>query len=182
MDWFAAVMALVGVAVGVGAQELRLWREKKDKYKDMVFEKRLDAHQGAYYRCMKLCNLLLPHKLIKTEGLRAGASELLESIDWMNKNALYLNEDSRVKLGEFLHFLAKRGSEYVYKSNAKNVNIEEEMRKLLIERNRVIGSIKKGIGVKYLPEIGISGVDVEGQRSFDETVKEMTELVSKGIE
>ena len=49
MDWFPAVMTLVGVLIGVGIQELRFWHERKDKYKDMVFEKRLAAYQGAYY-------------------------------------------------------------------------------------------------------------------------------------
>ena len=35
MDWFPAVMTLIGVLVGVGIQEIRIWRERTDKYKDI---------------------------------------------------------------------------------------------------------------------------------------------------
>jgi hypothetical protein len=31
MDWFSAVMGLVGVLLGVAIQEFRFWRERKDK-------------------------------------------------------------------------------------------------------------------------------------------------------
>lgn len=71
MDWFPAVMTLIGVLVGVGIQELRIWRERKDKYKDMVFEKRLDAHQEGHYRIAKLVMAMMPNQIMKGGGFKS---------------------------------------------------------------------------------------------------------------
>jgi len=181
MDWFPAVMTLVGVLIGVGIQEFRIWRERKEKYMDMVFEKRLEIHQGAYYRCMRLSNIMLPHKLVGVEGLQAAVKELMEAIEWLNMNALYLDEASTAKMNSFLLYLGVTGSKYVYldKTKIKDINLEEETRKILQNRNEVVSKIKKGIGVKYLPEREIPSVDIEEEKSFDEVVKKMAELMRK---
>ena len=113
MDWVTAVIGLVGVIVGVGIQEFRIWRERKDKYKDMVFEKRLDAHQGAYYWCMTLFELMLPPKLMKDGGVKVAAEETLKATDWLNKNALYLDEDSRVVMNLFFRYISETCYKYL---------------------------------------------------------------------
>jgi hypothetical protein len=176
MDWFPAVMTLVGVLVGVGVQEFRIWREKKDKYKDMVFEKRLDAHQGAYCWCMRLFDVMLPNKLMRGEGVRVAMKEASEALDWWDKNALYLDEDSRIKMNIFIQYMCETVYKYVDETGRKNISIEEETRKLLQNSREVVSSIKRGVGVKYLPEPRISSVTLAGMKSLDELVERMAEL------
>lgn len=48
-DWVAPVMGLAGVALGAGIAEFRHWRESRERYQAMSFERRLEAHQEAYY-------------------------------------------------------------------------------------------------------------------------------------
>lgn len=151
MDWFPAFMTLVGVLVGVGVQELRIWREKKDKYKDMVFGKRLDVHQGAYYQCRKLTIVMMPFNLMKVGGVDAAIKEIWEAMDWMNKNALYLDEDSREKMDEFQIYANNTASKYVSEKERKNINTEEEEKKLGENLREVLSCIQRGVGAKYLP-------------------------------
>jgi hypothetical protein len=177
-DWFPAVMTLVGVLVGVGVQELRIWRERRDKYKDMVFEKRLDAHQGAYCRCMRLFDVMLPNKLMCDEGVRVAMKEAAETLDWLDKNALYLDEDSRVRMVVFVRYMCGTAERYLDGTQRKNISIEEETRKLLLSLREVVSSIKRGVGVKYLPEREISTASV-GAVPLDELVGRMVGLAKE---
>jgi hypothetical protein len=172
MDWFPAVMALVGVLVGVGVQEFRIWREKKDKYKDMVFEKLLEAHQDAYYWCMRLSGHMRPDRLMRDGGVEAAIKEDQEALEWLNKNALYLDEDSRTKMTSFILYIHETSMKYKDEKWKKNINIEEELLKTLENVVKVTSSLKKGIGVKYLPEQEISIENIEMERAFDTVVKD----------
>ena len=178
MDWFPAVMGLIGVVVGVAIQEFRIWRERKDKYKDMIFEKRLDAHQGAYYRCMRLSKFMLPHELMKDEGT-AALEEILESYEWLAKNALYLDGDSRTKITYCFDYVRETAEKYEDEEWRKNINVKEEMRKLQENMVAVLVSIEKGIGVKYLPESRISIEHSELERVFDVAVENAEELMRR---
>jgi hypothetical protein len=189
MDWFPAVMALVGVLVGVGVQELRLWRERKDKYKDMIFEKRVEAHQGAYYRCYRLQEFLLPYRLVKDGGIKALDGELYRYKDWLNKNALYLDGVSRTKIYMFLYYAVKTGRKYGDRQWIKNMDVREETLALNGNLAETLNSIQKGIGVKYLPEeeIQIEGSLVEGLvgdvvEGMERMVREEQKEEGKGAE
>ena len=179
MDWFPAVMTLIGVLVGVGIQEIRIWRERKDKYKDMVFERRLDAHQGAYYWCMRLYHFLMPQRLMKVEGVEAAFKEAKEAYEWINRNALYLDEGSLEKMEDFVLYAYETCSKYGDEKEKKNINIENELLKLAANMGGLSGSIKKGIGAKYLPKTKISGKNIEIEETFDEVVGEVKELIRK---
>ena len=152
MDWFPAVMGLVGVALGVGIQEVRIWRERRDKYKDMVFEKRLDAHQDAYYRCHRLARFMMAEKLVEDGGIEALAAELDEYREWISKNALYLAGDSRTKMNMFFYYAFKKGKKYADKEWIKTMNVKEETADLFKNFVEVLVSVERGIDVKYLPE------------------------------
>jgi len=152
MDWLTPVMGIIGVVVGAGIQEFRIWREKKDKYMDMVFEKRLDAHQGAYYWCMRLLKVALPINLTQDGGVQVAVEEINEAMEWVDKNALYLDEDSRIEIGELFKFVNVTSSKYVDRRNIEGINSEEERQKVVKKVREVLSSITRGIGVKYLPE------------------------------
>jgi hypothetical protein len=176
MDWFPAVMTLVGVLIGVGIQEFRIWRARKDKYGDMVFEKRLDAHQGAYYWCKRLTVSVRPDRLLRDGGVEAGIKEVWRGLEWLDKNALYLDEDSRLKVNNFIVYIAGIIVRYRDKKWRKNIEVEEEMQKVLEKVVEVVTSIERGIGVKYLPEQKIPIVSIESiemQKIYDEFLEEM---------
>lgn len=168
MDWVTPFLGLLGVVVGAGIQEFRIWREKKDKYMDMVFEKRLDAHQGAYYWCMKLFSLMSPSTLMGDGGVEAAFKGCVEGSDWLIKNALYLDEDSRVKMNQFFVYVTKTCGKYLDETSRKNINTKDEAVKLLQHARDVVSSIKRGVGVKYLPEPRILGESIGEMKSLDD--------------
>ena len=179
MDWATAVITLAGVIAGVGIEEFRFWRERKDKYKDMVFEKRLDAHQGAYYWCTRLLDVMWPHKLMRDEGVRGAMKEGQGALDWLGKNALYLDEDSRIGMDVFIDYMCETAYKYVDEKGRKNINVEEETGKLLQNSREVVSRIKRGVGVKYLPEPERCSVTAAGVKSRDALLQQIVELVKE---
>lgn len=156
MDWLTAVMGLIGVALGAGIQEFRIWREKKDKYKDMVFEKRLAAHQGAYYCCQRLFNLMTPNLLMIAAGREALRKETWKAYDWFLNNALYLDEVSRKKWIDFFRYVKETGEKYANETSRKDISVKEETKELEKNVEGVLDAIRKGVGYKYLPKTEIS--------------------------
>jgi hypothetical protein len=183
MDWFPAVMSLIGVALGAGIQEIRVRRERKDKYKDMVFEKRLDAHQGAYYWCLRLSRSARPDNLLRERGVEGAIKESWKGLEWLHKNALYLDEGSALKMNNFIVYIMERSLKYKDEGWRKNIDIKKEVEEVLERLVEVTTSIRKGVGVKYLPEQRIPIVDIETGRIleefFDEMVKDTEGLTSK---
>lgn len=179
MDWFPAVMTLAGVLIGVGIQEFRIWRERKDKYKDMIFEKRLEAHQGAHYRCRRLLMFMTPYKLVKDGGVSAALEEMREFSEWLHKNTLYLDIGSRTKISMFLNYLLNTVKKYQDEEWIKNMNVKEETLELHGNMAEVLLSIERGVGVNYLPEEKISIEESSLERIFDEVVEGAEGLVRK---
>jgi len=179
MDWFPAVMTLVGVLVGLGFQEFRFRRERKDRYKDMIFEKRLEAHQGAYHRCFRLLEFMFPYRLMRGGGEAALLDEMVEYSDWLNKNTLYLDRDSRTKINLLFDYAMTRIEKYRDKEWVANINVKEEMVELSARMVEVVVSISKGVGVEYLPE---GKLRIEGgvvQRIVRDAVERMEEMVRR---
>ena len=185
MDWFPAVMTLVGVLVGLGVQEFRIWRERKDKYKDIVFEKRLEAHQDAHYRCKRLLGVMMPYKLMKDAGKKAAIEEIGKYYEWRNKNALYLDRDSRIKMNMLFKYVLDAVEKYEDGEWLKNINVREETQKLNENIVEVLYSIEKGLGVDYLPEEEITLDykipldEIVMERIFDERVLGWEGLIKK---
>jgi len=179
MDWFPAVMALVGVLVGLGVQELRIRRDKKDKYKDMVFEKRLEAHQGAYYRCHRLVGFMTPDKLVEDGGIKALADEFDEYREWISKNALYLAGDSKTKMNMFFYYAFKKAKKYADKEWIKTMNVKEEIMELHKNFVEVLISVQRGVDVEYLPE---EKIQIEGsylEEVFNELIENRERMMEK---
>ena len=179
MDWFPAVMTLVGVLIGVAIQEFRFWRERKDKYKDMIFEKRLEAHQGAYYRCHRLVDFMMPYKLVEDGGIKALADELFEYRGWLSRNALYLAGDSRTKINMFLYYAVKTARKYEDEEWIKDMNVKEETLELNTNLVEVLLNIRKGIGVEYLPEEKIQIEDSYLEELLGDVVESAERMVKK---
>lgn len=178
-DWFPAVIGLIGVVVGIAAVEIRIWRGQKDKYKDMVFEKRLDAHQEVFCRLHALQQFLLPHRLMKEGGVKALAKEISECNKSVARNALYLAKDSRIEIVMFLRYARNRGKKYTDAEWVRRVNVKKETAELVHNTAVVLGSVERGIGAKYLPGRKIRLEDSLLQEVLDETVEEEEILTSE---
>jgi hypothetical protein len=177
MDWLTPLVGFLGLGIGLGYQEYRIRRERKDKYKDMIFEKRVEAHQGAYYRCYRLQEFLLPYRLVKDGGTKALDGEFYKYKDWLNKNALYLDGVSRIKIHMFLYYAVKTGRKYGDKQWIKNMNVKEQTLELNRNLAETLESIQKGIGVKYLPEEEIQIEDSLVEGLVGDVVEGMEKMV-----
>ena len=70
--------------------------ERKDKYKMVAIEKRLEAHQKAMYYWYKLLNILYDKDKVKRDDLIHKATEFLYN------NALYLEKETRENFPMFI--------------------------------------------------------------------------------
>ena len=152
MDWLSAVIGLVGVLAGLGVGQFTISRERKDRYKNMVFQKRLDAHQGAYYWCMRLTALMRPDRLMREGGVRRAIEKNWEALEWLNKNALYLDNNSRLKMMGFVRYIGETSLKYKDEKWRTEVRIKEETLNVLMRGGEVAAAVEKGIGVDYLPK------------------------------
>lgn len=134
-DWALAIAVVIGTIIGASIGEFRHWREGRQRYQVMTFEKRLEAHQQAYYWCHKLNEVLNASDAPKIHQTATEARE------WWNGNCLFLDANSRretVKLINLAHFYADghKTGEYVWSS-------------LMTAMRAIIA----GIGIEYLPEM-----------------------------
>jgi hypothetical protein len=179
MDWFTPFVGFLGVAIGLGYQEYRIRRERKDKYKDIVFEKRLDAHQGAFYHCVRMLKFAMPDKLITDGGFAVAIKETLEGHEWLNKNALYLDRDSRTKMGLFFNYICETAIKYKDEKWRRNVNIGEETEKLMDNVAEMLACIERGVGGEYLPERNELVKSIDTEKMLDELIEEEEGLIEK---
>jgi len=134
-----ALVGLLGVVLGVGIQEFRQWRESKERYQVMTFERRLVVHQKAFYLCHKL-DRVLPSGDVPRIRLVAE-----ETRQWWDSNCLLVDEDSR----EAMMRLIYAADDYAIETEEFGVRFEHGVFRLV---GIALEAIVKGIGVKHLPE------------------------------
>jgi TPR repeat protein len=134
VEWITGLFTLLGAAIGAGISEYRNWRERKNRLRIMTFEKRLEAHQKAYYWCHKLNEVLNISN--KSEIHRISN----EAREWWNNNSLYLDAVSRSKMVGLFNLA------HMYADDHESGNYVWER---LWETFKAIVS---GIGFEYLPE------------------------------
>lgn len=135
MDWLTGLFTLLGIALGAGISEYRHWREGRERFRVMTFEKRLAAHQKAYYWWNNLNRVL---NFGDAEQIRKIANKARE---WWNGNCLFLDTNSRRDMVELINY------SFMYASDSKTAqeHIWEQVMK-------TAKSIVSGIGFEYLPE------------------------------
>jgi len=153
-DLTIAVIGLIGVIIGVAIVEIRLWRERKDRYQVITFEKRLEIHQQAFAWCMKISNLLgKSYGDVSSEVATILAGELNklynEANDWWGSNCLYLDDDSRLSMFTAIGLPLDRAEQLIGDKQATN-EFRQQARDTL---KQTIRHITKGIGSEYLPDI-----------------------------
>jgi hypothetical protein len=144
--WVGIGGTLGGALIGSLTTWFIQWSQNKEKYQQMAFEKRLQAHQQAYALCGNLMSTTFTQ--LSTEETVA------KVIDWYYNNCLYLDSNSR----EVLWKLTRSVQEYTAKHGPYQPDIitsdqydaHVELRELQVETQNIIAM---GVGVKYIPEI-----------------------------
>lgn len=84
-----ALFTFFGICIGAFITLLAQYFDRKDKYRMIAIEKRLQAHQDAFYQWYKLKNAIHLQDDDKREEI------ITEANDYFFKNALYLENETR---------------------------------------------------------------------------------------
>jgi len=155
---WTSLIGLFGVLLGAGIAEFRHWMERKDRYKVMTFEKRLQVHQEAYRLCMEMAMLLV-------DGLEAGKRSLElgdEAKEWLNRNCLYLDKRSHRAIISAFFAASNYFSDIAKQRQKVNQALEAKQRQVVYvnlahneaqsEMKKCLKFIAEGVGAEYLPE------------------------------
>lgn len=135
MEWLSGLFALLGVMLGLGIGEFRRLQERKERFRVMTFEKRLEAHQKAYYWWSNLNRVL---NVGEAQEIHKVASEARE---WFDNSCLFIDTNTRrgmVRLINLSHMYA----------NGNKV-AQGTIWDCILQTSK---SIVMGIGFEYLPE------------------------------
>ena len=141
----AAVAGIVGVAVGsgitIGYAWFRDWREGKEKYRVMLYGKRLEVHQQAYYYSVQLLQSFDDY--LSDLGLTKEFLPLYqEARDFYYSNSLYLDENSRKLFREALNAIIPCFE------GLDDETVEDVSSRLI----KAMRAVETGIGMKHLEE------------------------------
>jgi hypothetical protein len=135
MDWLIALFALLGVVLGLGYNEYRNRKEQKDRYRVITFEKRLEAHQKAYYWYHQLNRVL---NIGDSEAIHETTNKARE---WWDSNCLFVDANSRREMVRLMNL------SHMYANDNKMA--QEKIWDYVISTSK---AIVLGIGFEYLPE------------------------------
>ena len=142
MEWLNGIFALFGFLIGLGFSEYRSWRERKERFQVITFDKRLQAHQEAlswFYRLHKSLNFYDAFVDKKTDDINKALDEVRE---WWQTNCLLLDESSRQKMVDSMMAI----SDHVGFNKSYNAAVYASLREMR-------AAIIQGIGIKHLPEM-----------------------------
>jgi hypothetical protein len=144
-DWLAPVMGLAGVILGMGISEYRRWREEKEQYRLMTFDKRLKTYQEALHLQDKILGSMTLYNSLtdKSEDRKESLDETMTELwDWYITNCILLDRDTNEKIVEVMLMLQEHidVNKQINNANYKQIH---ELRKTIVA----------GIGVKHLPEL-----------------------------
>ena len=143
-DWAIALIGLLGVILGVATSAFWQWTEREERYRVMMFEKRLAVHQEAFTLTSQIrTKLLLAVSEKNMPSQDEVYSDFEEMREWWKANCLYLDSTSRKA------FLDLFVSVRIY---AVSYN-PEDAKKCLELTKTTVQKIIQGIGEQYLPEI-----------------------------
>lgn len=133
-----ALIGLYGIIIGISITVLLRWMDRKERFRDSTFEKRLSAHQEAYYLNQDLYEALNSND---KNNIRDKADKMKE---WWKLNSLYLDDSSTKSM---LALFSSALNYTLYPSRPDELQPTWE----LLDKN--LNNIVKGIGAKHLPRI-----------------------------
>ncbi|MBA7472089.1 hypothetical protein ES707_07409 [subsurface metagenome] len=150
-DWQIALIGLLGVIIGILATAFWNWRERKERFKVMTFEKRLEAHQLAFY-----WNQTIYHSLSSRDAEQISKC-IREAQEWWNGNCLLLDEKSQKS------FLSVFNSGNRYSRNIRRPGSEPEAERIWDDLNNNLADIIQGIGAEHLQRVEDENIQGESK-------------------
>ena len=157
-DWALAIAVIVGTIIGASIGEFRHWRESKQRYRVLTFEKRLETHQEAFKYCFEINQFLGRMRRGELEAIKDFNKVIGDAKEWWFSHCLYLDDNSRYILIDAFDAALDNASDLLEElGKAKKPDIEalNAIKSNEIAQKKVaeaIAYIVKGIGAKYLPE------------------------------
>ena len=143
-----AILGLLGVILGITASALWQWTEHEERYREMMFEKRLSVHQEAFVLTSEIaekCNLVVIGKRMPSQDELN--SDLREMSTWWRANCLYLDRASRKSFINLISGVRIYAQSYDHKEAEKCLDLAQITGRKIVE----------GIGEEYLPEMELIG-------------------------
>ena len=144
VDWnqiITAIISAVSVLAGVGLSEYFKYKERKSLFSEVIFKKKIEIYEDLFYRLDEISNkahgLVNDDSLSKKERHKVWSDVILPFANFLDRNALYINEKIAVQAAISV------------------VGIEEENKEYMHDFDRDIGDITKMIK----EDIGIKRVD-----------------------
>jgi len=150
-DWQIPFIGLLGAIIGILATAFWNWRERKERFKVMSFEKRLEAHQLAFY-----WNQTIYHSLSSRDPEQISKC-IREAQEWWNSNCLLLDKKSQKS------FISVFNSGNRYSRNIRRPGSEPEAERIWDDLNTNLADIIKGIGAEHLQRIDDGNIEEERQ-------------------
>ena len=142
-EWGIALIGVAGLVMGVIITESRHWLDRKQRYRIMTFEKRLEAHQTAFYWCQQLNQILNNGEPSKIH------STAVEAREWWKGNCLFLDNNSRTKMHGLFNLVHSYANEK-QRPVQQAVNLGDAVWNRLDESFK---AIMEGIGTEYLSDV-----------------------------
>jgi len=150
-DWVAGMTGLIGVALGIFATSYWQWRQDKEKYRVMTFEKRLDIHQTLYSLNQSIYENIRNRAEITQYG-----NELKEF--WKTKS---LDLDKNTRISAMVLLSAVREYSRLLSNQGTEPRILDEKETALISKlNNNLRDIEEGVGTEHLSRVEHNSQDI----------------------
>ena len=158
-----ALIGLIGILLGIAATSFFKWIDRKERFKVMTFEKRLDVHQCAFY-----WNQIIYQVLISKDAdiLKEIVSEAQE---WWNTNCLLLDENSRNSM------ISVFNSTNRYARGIEHPDLATGSERVWDDLDKNYKDIIEGIGVEHLNRIE----DDRATQSQETDLKSVKSILTK---
>ncbi len=121
--------------------------------------------------------MIRPHRLLKEGGIDKLLDEIENATDWLNKNALYLDDNSNNSMRGLFNEILIISKNYANKNKGVEIDVKVDLRKLVKSLSKALSCIKKGVGARYLPQIE----ETQTQDKSDELWQEVDQLTENLI-
>ena len=152
----SAGSALTGILVTQSFHWLRRKQEQEESYKLKLYEKRLEVHQKGYKWLVDLIGPLREaigsrktNSAVESEAEKTLRGLHQEAARWWNDNCLYLDEESRTNLDDFM----KIAGEFLHTSNPPDLSGVDQ------KYDTALQTVIEGIGMKHIEEKKVEPVD-----------------------
>lgn len=143
-DWAVAIIGPICLLLGIAISEFRQWRQERNKYKFVTFEKRLTVHQEAYNLASEIgwmfFEQLTGQGMPTSDDLTSKSSKMRT---WWRGNCLWLDKASRKAFLDLVNHAEVYAESYDPDDAAKCLEFAK------IATKKIAG----GIGEQHLPDI-----------------------------